>query len=122
MKTEMKHCISVESIRLYAYHGCLPEERIIGSDYLVDVKVQTDMSKAALSDQLEDAVDYVRIHSIVEEEMKIPANLLEEVVLRIIKKIEREFPEIEKKWVKVCKCTPPINGDVERVCVAMGDF
>ena len=31
--------VYVENIRVYAYHGCLPEETLIGSDYRVDVKV-----------------------------------------------------------------------------------
>ena len=32
--------IKVENIRVYAYHGCLGEETIIGSDYRVDLSVE----------------------------------------------------------------------------------
>ena len=39
--------IEVNGIRLYAYHGCLKEEGVIGGHYVVDVTIDTDFSVAA---------------------------------------------------------------------------
>ena len=39
--------ITVSGIKLYAYHGCMKEEAKIGSDYEVDVVLESDLSKAA---------------------------------------------------------------------------
>ena len=64
--------VKVENIKVYAYHGCLKEETRIGSEYLVDVSVKANLSKASKSDDLSDTVDYVHINHIVKKEMKMP--------------------------------------------------
>ena len=55
----MKHSIKVEDIKLYAYHGCMEEEGLIGGHYSVDVLIETDFSSAAEKDDLNKTVDYV---------------------------------------------------------------
>ena len=67
--------IRLKDIRIYAHHGCLPQETIIGSDYLVQLCVEADLSTSALSDQLEDTVDYVLLQNIVAQEMATPSQL-----------------------------------------------
>jgi len=109
--------VKVENIRIYAHHGCLPQETIIGSDYKVDVTVNADLSKAAISDQLADTVDYVHINHIVIEEMQLPSKLLEHVAQRIINRIFKEIPMVGKTKVAVSKINPPIGGDVEAVTI-----
>lgn len=111
--------IKVENIRVYAYHGCLKEETNIGSDYLVDVVVKTNLKKPAKSDALVDTVDYVHINQIVVEEMKIPSKLLEHVGQRIINRIFSEIKIVKNAKVAVSKLNPPIGGDVEKVTVVL---
>lgn len=112
------HTITLENIRLYAYHGCLEEETVIGSDYRVDVEVQAPLDKAANSDDLEDTADYVTIHHIVKEEMSVPSKLLEHVARRIAVRILDEIPIVQKGKVVVAKVNPPIGGDVASVSVS----
>jgi len=109
--------ISVNGIRVFANHGCMQEERKIGSDYEVNVTVETDLSSSSVSDKLSDTVDYVSINSIVKREMAIPSNLLEHVVKRIIDSIVANHKMIDTVEVSVAKINPPINGDVESVLV-----
>ena len=71
--------IKLKNIRTYSYHGCLIEEGKIGSDYVVDLEIKTDLRKSCLSDELSDTVDYVQLNKIVEEEMAIRSKLLEHV-------------------------------------------
>ena len=111
--------IHINTIRLYAYHGCLPEERKIGSDYTVDLKVRADLSKAASSDSLEDTVDYVEMHKIVKEEMAIPSDLLEHICKRISDRVLEDLHLIDEVEVRVTKCNPPIMGDVKSVSVSL---
>jgi len=75
----MKNHIQVNGIRIYAHHGCLPEETKIGGNYIVDVELETDFLKAAKNDSLTDTIDYVIINKIVSEEMEIPSKLIEHV-------------------------------------------
>lgn len=111
--------IFLKNIRLYAYHGCLVEEEKIGSDYVVNVVVHTELEKSSFSDELSDTVDYVSLHAIVKEEMAVRAKLLEKVADRIIKRIFREHEEVRRARVKVAKQNPPIGGNVEEVAVAL---
>lgn len=111
--------IKVEGIKLYGYHGCLEEEAKIGADYLVDVRVWTDLSKAAQSDKLKDTVDYVAINQIVEEEMAIRAELIEQVTDRILSRLLKEHKAIRKAEVELSKTIPPINGNVDKVTIVM---
>jgi len=109
--------IYLKNIRLYAFHGCMDEEEKIGSDYVVNVFVDTDLSHSSLSDDLKDTVDYVALHAIVKKEMSIRAKLLEKVADRILKRILKEHPEVVLVNVKVAKKNPPIGGNVEEVAV-----
>ena len=82
--------IKLKNIRTYSFHGCLEEEGKIGSDYVVDLEVKSDLRKSALSDDLNDTVDYVHLNKIVVEEMAIRSHLLEHVAQRVI---DRTFKE-----------------------------
>lgn len=109
--------IFVKNIRLYAYHGCLEEESKIGSDYLVNLTVETDLEKSSGTDDLKDTVDYVALHALAKEEMSKREKLLETVVFRLAKKILKQHREVSTAIVKVAKLNPPIGGNVEEVAV-----
>jgi dihydroneopterin aldolase len=80
----MKHTIEVNGIKIYAYHGCLPEEEKIGGHYSVDVMLNTNFSVAAEEDDLLKTVDYLKVNKIVVEEMAVRSKLIESVGQRII--------------------------------------
>jgi dihydroneopterin aldolase len=103
--------------REYAFHGCLPEEAIIGSVYLINVRAWAGVVESAASDALGDTVDYVALRRIVSEEMAIRANLLESVLERITSRIIHEHPMVERVRVSLAKLNPPLDGDVKSVRV-----
>lgn len=109
--------ITLKNIKVYAYHGCLVEEKKIGSDYRVDLKVKADLNISAHSDQLSDTVDYVHLNLIVKEEMAIRSKLLEHAAERILNRILEELPLVEKATVDVSKINPPIGGNVQMVTI-----
>lgn len=109
--------ITVSGIQLYAYHGCMQEEARIGSNYVVDVILEADLSVASASDELQHTVDYVSVNRIITEQMAIRSKLLEHVAKRIIDQLSFHHPEIVSMEVSVSKLNPPINGNVERVIV-----
>jgi 7,8-dihydroneopterin aldolase/epimerase/oxygenase len=113
----MNHRINVEGIRLYGFHGCLPEEARIGQEYSIDVYIDTDFSEAAQTDKLDKTVDYCQVYEIVKREMAIRSNLIEHVARRIKESLHKEIPLIMSSTVKVTKFNPPMNGNVERVSV-----
>lgn len=111
--------VKVSTIKLYAYHGCLNEEAVLGSDYILDITVEADLNLASLSDKLSDTIDYVLINTIVKEEMRIKSKLLEHVAKRIMDRIFQDTPIVSWVEVSVSKLNPPINGDVAAVSVIL---
>ncbi len=114
--------IKLINIRTFSFHGCLEEEGKIGSDYRIDLTAKADFLKAAATDDLVMAVDYVHLNAIVVEEMAIRSKLLEHVCQRILNRVLHEIPVIVHVVVGVSKINPPIGGDVEMVTVEMEEF
>ncbi|MCX6182944.1 MAG: dihydroneopterin aldolase [Bacteroidetes bacterium] len=115
------HTVTIEGIKLFAYHGCLEEEGKVGRHYIVDVHVETDFTEAAENDDLSKTIDYVTINTIVKEEMAIPSKLIESVAARIIKRIRQEFNTVYGTKVCIKKLSPPVPGDVEWVSVIISE-
>jgi dihydroneopterin aldolase len=109
----------LENIRLFAFHGCLKEEGVIGSDYRVDLEISADLLKASKTDQLTDTVDYVVLHEIVRDEMGVRSHLLETVAARIIDRVFKEVDGVAFAEVSISKINPPIGGDVQQVTVVL---
>ena len=109
--------ILLKNIQIYAYHGCMIEEEKIGSDYIVNLTVNADLSLSSVTDKLEDTVDYVSLLAIVKKQMSIRSKLLENVVDRIINQVFNDLPKVSQVTVSVSKRNPPIGGNVEEVCV-----
>jgi dihydroneopterin aldolase len=74
----------------------MEEEAKIGSDYIINAEVKTNLDKSAKTDNLNDTVDYVAIYTIVFEEMKIRSKLLETVVQRIIDRVFEEHKTVQE--------------------------
>lgn len=111
--------IEIEGMEFYAFHGHFEVEKIVGNRFLVNLKIEADLSKAGKTDRLEDTLDYQKAYLVVNEEIAIPSDLLEHVAQRIINRIKTEFPEAQKVWAKVSKMNPPMGGQIEKVSVTM---
>lgn len=96
-----------------AYHGCLEREKAVGNDFVVDFRGEMDMSAAAESDNLNDAVNYAEIYDVIKEEMSKSSDLLEHVAGRIVKALEEKFPQFTSFSVRVSKKRPPVSGVVQ---------
>ena len=106
--------IKVEGIKLYAYHGHLPEEAILGGHFLINVYVNTDTTLVEKSDELEDTVDYVKIVDVVKEQMLIRSNMIEHPATRIADNILLLKHVIDVK-VEVEKLNVPINANFSKI-------
>ncbi len=111
--------IRIENMEFYSYHGHYEEERIVGNRFLVDLTMETDCKKAALSDELKDALDYQKAYDVVKEEMKDKSYLLEHIAGRILDALFINFVELDKAEVKVSKLNPPMGGKIQAVSVEL---
>ncbi|HRH39103.1 MAG TPA: dihydroneopterin aldolase [Flavobacteriales bacterium] len=107
--------IGVHGIRVFAYHGCLPEEERIGGHYRVDVSIDGDLGGAERTDDLADTVDYGRVTTIVKEQMAVRSKLIEHVARRILDALKDEWRGAYRFTVRLVKERPPVNGDVAEV-------
>jgi dihydroneopterin aldolase len=116
----MAHKINVEGIKVYGFHGCLEEEAKIGTNYTVDVYMETDFTEAAQNDDLSKTIDYVTVYNIVKKQMAIRSKLIEQVGQRIVNELKQELGKsLQKVSVKVIKHNPPMNGNVEKVSIVI---
>lgn len=105
--------IFLEQVKIYAFHGVLPEENIIGTYYIVDLELHADLWKASETDNLQDTISYAEVNDLVHQEMKIPSQLLEHVCGRIINRIHKNFPRISFIKIKLTKTNPPMPGEMK---------
>ena len=105
--------ILLKEIRCFGYLGVGPEEYVIVNEYLIDVKLNVDISKAARTDEVTDTVNYAEVHQVIKNEMAIPSKLLEHVSGRIIQKLFDQFPCIEEIELRLSKRNPPMGADIE---------
>ena len=111
--------IHVENIRTRSYHGCLPEEGVIGGDYTTNVWIELMDNYRITKDNLDETVDYGAVTEVVINEMSVRSKLIETVCERIANKLFASFSKIKSVKVCVCKICPPIKGDVENVSVVI---
>ena len=48
--------IEVNGMRVWAHHGCMEEEAIIGQEYRIDVTIWADLGPSAATDDLDKTV------------------------------------------------------------------
>lgn len=111
--------IILENLKIYAFHGVLPEEKIIGTTFILNVEVHADLWKATETDDLQDTINYAAVNDILHAEMAIPSQLLEHVIGRIFKKLQVSFPQITFIKIKLTKTNPPMRGEMDGVSVEM---
>lgn len=110
-KIMMKTSIFLDEVRFHAFHGVMPQERAVGADFTVWLKVGYDFVKAVESDELIDTISYADLYEVVKAEMEKPSQLLEHVALRIIKAITARWPRIDTIDLRLAKDNPPMGAD-----------
>ena len=98
--------IELKKVRFHAFHGLYAEEQKSGSDY--DFNLSVSWEEDQLITELDQTVNYARLHALVKEEMKNPRRLLETLLMEIAEKIHIEFPHVQDINMSVAKLNPPI--------------
>ncbi len=104
-------------MHFFAYHGVYDEERKLGTDYILNISIDTNIKKAGESDDLEKTINYETVYEICRFEMKKPSNLLEHVVDRIEKRMKMQFPNMKSLTIKLQKLNPPMPGKIDSASI-----
>jgi len=120
MKCTLMGKIIIEEMEFYAFHGHYQEEQIVGNRFLVDLEMEADLTDAADSDNLDDAVNYQQAYQIIKNEMRrTKSNLLENIGKRILDALWAEMEGIEKASIRIRKLNPPMGGPIKSVGIKM---
>ncbi len=107
--------IRLVNMIFYGYHGVAAAERETGRRYEVDCEIETDITKAARSDHLDDAVNYLSIYKTVEEFLENHRyNLLETLAERLREEITKKTGA-SRVTLRVRKRIPPVPGNIDYV-------
>lgn len=109
----MTSYIFLDRMHFFAYHGVGEQETIVGNDFIIDLRLKTDIALAAETDDVTNTVSYADVYEAVKEEMAIPSKLLEHVCGRIVERLFRDFPTVESIDLKLSKRNPPMGADIE---------
>ncbi len=111
--------IELRGIKVFAYHGAMPEEQEEGQEFLVDVAVSVDLAQAGETDRLDDTIDYKalaeRVSAVVAGERW---DLLERVAHRVAE-VVLEHDRATAVTVTIHKPEAPIGIPVEDVSVTI---
>ena len=92
--TVLSSKIILKDIRIFAHHGVLPQERTVGAYFILNISVQTDFSRALVTDDLDGTISYADLFDLVKGEMATPSRLLEHVAGRICRAIPLEHARL----------------------------
>ena len=109
--------ITLDNLRLYAYHGVAPQEQLVGNEYLLNVRLQTDIRPAASTDDVAQAVNYASVADSIRQEMSQPSRLIEHVAMRIVRRLFADFPAVQALHLRLSKRNPPMGADIDSASV-----
>ncbi len=101
--------ITLSNLRFHAFHGVLAQERLVGNDYLLTLRIGYNISRAMVTDDVTDTLNYAEVYQVAAAEMSIPSLLLEHVAARIGKKLFDKFPDITSMTILLVKQNPPMG-------------
>ncbi len=114
-----KGYILLSDLRFHAFHGVLPQERLVGGNFVVDLRVGYPLVQAMTFDQVDDTLNYASLYALVEREMQQPSSLLEHVAGRIAQAIAKTFPQALSIDLTLTKQNPPMGADCKGAGVEM---
>jgi dihydroneopterin aldolase len=103
--------ICLKNVRFHAFHGVLPQERQVGGDFLLSLRVGYPLAGAVESDEVGDTLNYATLFDLVKREMDVPSQLLEHVAGRIAKAVVAAFPAVTSIDLELTKQNPPMGAD-----------
>lgn len=109
--------IHLRQVRFHAFHGVLPQERQVGADFVLDLKVGYPLEQAMQSDEVADTLNYAALYDLVAHEMQQPSKLLEHVAGRMAEAIGKTFPQVTSIDLELIKLNPPMGADCEGASV-----
>lgn len=112
MRVESSYIV-LKEVRFHAFHGVMPQERKVGADFLLSLRLGYDISKAMQTDDVADTLNYAEVYQLAKQEMEQPSALLEHVAGRIAQTLMQQFPAVKSIDLTLTKQNPPMGADCQ---------
>lgn len=110
--------IKIQGLRLYAYHGVNPEEKLDGQMFFLDISCALSLCVPCATDCVEDTVSYAKILKTARSAFLAEKfDLLETAAEAVAKAVLTAFGSIKEITVCVRKPQAPIQADFDYVAV-----
>lgn len=110
--------IRIVDLEVFARHGVLPEENVLGQKFLVSVDMRLNALSACETDALEDTVNYSEVCRLIDRTMRESTfDLIERAVQAVADAILAEHPLVESVRVELKKPWAPIGLPVSYVSI-----
>lgn len=110
--------ILIRNLKIFAYHGVNPEEKVQGQNFILDIDAFVDISVPCKTDNVDDTVSYAEI---IEETIRIftsrKYDLVERAAERASEGLFDRFEKIQALRILLKKPDAPIDADFEYVGV-----
>ena len=116
----MADLIRISGIKAFGYHGVFETERASGQDFYVDIELEVDLTRASVSDDVKDTINYAEVTDIVVKEITTnPVSLIEKLAGRIAERIKVTFAQAARVTVTVHKPQAPVSAQVQDISVTI---
>ena len=111
--------IRIEGLEIFANHGVLPEENVLGQKFLVSCEMEVDIRPAGLSDRIEDSVNYAEVSQRIKQVMtENTFNLIEACAEHVAKAVLEMDERIRGVWIEISKPWAPVGLPLRTVSVS----
>lgn len=115
----MKTSIEINKLKVFANHGVLEQERVVGNLFEVSLRLDYDFTEAAMCDDVSQTINYAEVAGQVKATMSTACNLLEAAVWRVRADILARWPQISGGRIALYKMHPPFTTPVASVGVTV---
>lgn len=110
--------IVIKGLKLFAYHGVNPEEKIDGQTFVLDITATLNADVAKNSDNVDDTVSYAKIIKTVRAVFTEKSyDLIETAANKVGMSIMETYPRLDSVTVLLMKPEAPVKADFEYVAV-----
>lgn len=114
--------INIKQLEVFANHGVLKEENILGQKFIVSAALYVDTRQAGKSDELDKSVNYALVCDTIVNFMKentfklieAAAEKLAEKILLDFDKVKSVKLEIRKPWAPIMQSVDYVSVEIER--------
>ena len=110
--------IIIKGLKLYAYHGVNPEEKVDGQNFILDITATLNADTAKQSDNVDDTVSYAKIIKTVKAVFTEKSyDLIETAANKVGVSVMQAYPRLDSVTVLLMKPEAPVKADFEYVAV-----